>query len=173
MRKALDIVGLPVIDVHTGNRVGVIKDMVFSQNLQALGVLLETRTWLTSPRWIEWDRVSAFGEDAVLVPEEDFLLDFFEEEETFQLRDGKRKWIGLPVLTKNGQEIGVIQDVYFGEKMDKRIVGFEISEGFLSDVTEGRKWLPFPDDAVKGDDAFIVPVHYSQEVKPYINLKNG
>ncbi|MBC8080190.1 MAG: PRC-barrel domain-containing protein [Gorillibacterium sp.] len=172
MRKARDIVGLPVIDLKTGRRIGTVKDMMFDSNWQIRCILLETKTWLTAPRAVELDDTVSLGEDAVTVQEKPINTDCPVMENAFFLFQDK-KIIGLPILTKNGQELGLVEDVYFDEKVDKRIVGFEMSEGFLSDVTEGRKWLPFPEDALLGEDAVIVPVQSHQEVRPLTNEEIG
>jgi uncharacterized protein YrrD len=173
VRKGRDIIGLPVMDIHTGKRIGTVVDIMFAADFRANCVLLETRTWFTAPRSVEWDKIVSFGEDAVTVPEESFVKECQDENNVFFLLDGKGKLKGLPVMTKNGQELGFVEDVYFSNKMDKRIVGFELSDGFLSDVTEGRNWLPCPESAVKGEDALIVPVHCNQEVRPLTNMENG
>ncbi|MCL6460223.1 MAG: PRC-barrel domain-containing protein [Gorillibacterium sp.] len=172
MRKARDIIGLPVIDLKTGRRIGTVKDIMFDSNWQIRCILLETKTWLITPRAVELDDTVSLGEDAVTVQETPTQTDCPVLKDAFFLFQDK-KIIGLPVLTKNGQELGLIEDVYFDEKLDKRIVGFEMSEGFLSDVTAGRKWLPFPEEALLGEDAVIVPVQSHQEVKPLTNQEIG
>ncbi|MOA67251.1 hypothetical protein D3C78_1943430 [compost metagenome] len=48
--------------------------------------------------------------------------------------------------------------------MGRQIIGYEISEGFISDLKEGRKWLPMPEKVTIGEDAVIVPIHCIEEV---------
>jgi len=172
LRKAKDIIGLAVIDLATGRKIGKVSDLMFDSNWQLRCILLETKTWLTAPRAIEIEDTVILGEDAVTVTAAPVNKNCPDLPDAFYLL-ADNKLIGLPVLTKNGQELGNIEDVYIDEKLDKRIIGFEISEGFLSDVTEGRKWLPFPSEAVLGEDAVIVPVQSHQEVKPLTNQEIG
>lgn len=172
LRKAKDVIGLAVINSTTGRKIGKVSDLMFDSNWQLRCILLETKTWLTAPRAIEMDKNVIIGEDAVTVTDAPVNKNCPDLPDAFYLL-ADNKMIGLPVLTRNGQELGLIEDVYMDENLDKRIIGFEISEGFLSDVTEGRKWLPFPADAVLGEDAVIVPVQSHQEVKPLTNQEIG
>lgn len=165
MRRAQDLMGLPVIDRTTGRRLGVVKDVLLSEGKQAAAIVLETRSWLSSLRYIDWERVESFGDDAVTVPDANAIRSGEDGRigEPIALRCGKRKMQGLPLMTVQGDQLGTVEDVYFDEKMDKRVIGFELSEGFWADVTEGRKWLPAPDDTVYGEHAIVVPASCKHE----------
>jgi uncharacterized protein YrrD len=71
----------------------------------------------------------------------------------------------------NGNQLGIIEDVYFSKKLGNKIKGFEISEGFISDLTEGRKWLTLPDSVTRGEEAVIVPAHCEEEVTEFFVSK--
>ncbi|UUZ89394.1 PRC-barrel domain-containing protein [Paenibacillus sp. P25] len=72
---------------------------------------------------------------------------------------------GLPVITVNGQQLGVIEDVYLETNWGKQVIGYELTEGFISDLKEGRKWSPMPESVTVGEDAVIVPVHASEALE--------
>jgi len=55
----------------------------------------------------------------------------------------------------------VIEDVYFDEQMGKQIVGLELTDGLISDITEGRKVVMINEDAQLGEDAVIVQGDFS------------
>jgi len=38
-----------------------------------------------------------------------------------------------------------------------KIIGYEISDGFLSDITEGRRTIGHPDRQIVGKDAIVIP----------------
>ena len=42
LRKAQDIIGLPVIEIETGKQVGTVKDFLIDHDWHLQGVLLET-----------------------------------------------------------------------------------------------------------------------------------
>jgi uncharacterized protein YrrD len=85
-----------------------------------------------------------------------------EHVDAASLASGEHKLKGLPVITVNGRQLGFLEDVYFEEKLGRKIEGLEISDGFISDLKEGRKRLPAPDEATIGDDAVIVPASWSE-----------
>ncbi|WP_409341598.1 PRC-barrel domain-containing protein [Paenibacillus sp. MBLB4367] len=164
LRKAYDILGLPVIEVNHGKRLGTAKDFWLDAEMHAQGVVLETKNWFTAARYIDWDDVVSFGEDAITVQGDWVLRDWEEAPDHICLVNGKRKLKGTPVLTVNGLQLGMVEDVYFSENMGKPIIGYELSDGFLTDVTEGRKWLPAPEKSTFGDDVLLVPVQAGQEL---------
>ncbi len=50
----------------------------------------------------------------------------------------------------------MVEDVYFQEELGT-IIGYELTDGFLSDVTQGRKMLPKVEPLTVGTDAIVVP----------------
>ncbi|TMV52764.1 photosystem reaction center subunit H [Paenibacillus mesophilus] len=158
MRRAQDIMGLPVIEIEAGKQVGTAKDFVIDRDWNIQGVLLDSKHWFASPRYIAWDDIVSIGTDAVTVKDEQVVRDYDDKADTVCLLDGSFKLKGLPVITVNGDHLGMVEDVYFGEQMDKKIVGYELSGGLISDLKEGRKWLPSSEAAKIGEDAVIVPV---------------
>ncbi|WP_438434408.1 PRC-barrel domain-containing protein [Gorillibacterium sp. sgz500922] len=172
MFKGRDLVGLPVIEVASGQKIGTVQDLMFDR-WTACCLLLETRVWFKSPRAVEWKEGVSVGEDAVILPRGMVVRDCPASTETTFFLLKERNITGIPVLSRNGQELGVIEDVYIASELDKRILGFELSEGFLTDVTEGRKWLPFPDKITFGKDAVIVPVQSRQDIKPLTTEEIG
>ncbi|GIP31437.1 PRC-barrel domain-containing protein [Paenibacillus sp. J2TS4] len=165
MRRANDMLGLPVIDVQSGKQLGTVKDLLIDPEWLVQGIILDTRHWFSSPRFILWEDIASYGEDAVTVEGEDVIRMEEDTPDSWVLLSGSGKIIGLPLLTVNGQQLGRVEDVYFSPKMDKKIIGFELSEGFLSDVKEGRKWLPAPAQATMGQDVIIVPVSSKDELE--------
>lgn len=62
---------------------------------------------------------------------------------------------GMPVITANGKQLGILEEVYFDEVQGK-IVGYELSDGFVNDVLDGRQVIRHPDQLLFGEDAFVV-----------------
>ncbi len=158
MRKGQDIMGLPVIEIETGKQIGTAKDFLIDHDWHIQGVLLETKHWFSASRYVKWEDIIALGTDAVTIPNESAVITLEDDQQLCYLEYGTTKIKGLPVITVNGIKLGMIEDVYFGEQWGRKIVGYELSEGLLSDLKEGRKWLPTPDCIKIGEDAIIVPV---------------
>lgn len=165
MRKAHDLIGLPVLTVDSGKQIGQVKDLLVGPDWNIRGIMLEVKNWFSSLRYIPWEGVVAAGEDAITIPNESVIREFEHVEECHAFLEGSRKIKGLPVITVGGHKLGVVEDVYLNQNWGKQIIGYELSEGFISDLKEGRRWLPMPELATKGEDAVIVPVHCAQEVE--------
>jgi uncharacterized protein YrrD len=166
LRRAQDIIGLPVIAVKKGKQIGKVRDIMIDSEWNACGILLEHKRWFSSPKYVAWEDLISVGDDAVMLGSEDAV---HSEEEKFPeviLWNGShRKIHGMPVVTVNGHQLGIIEDVYFGENMGRKIVGYELTDGLISDLREGRKWLPAPEQVTLGEDAVIVPVQSEQDLK--------
>lgn len=165
MRRARDFLGLPVLSVESGNQVGNARDLLIDETWNIQGIILETRHWFSSLKYVQWDDVIACGEDAITIPDESTIRTLEEGAHLNAFLTGKRSVKGLPVITVNGHQLGMVEDVYFDDQMGRQIVGYELSEGFISDLREGRKWLPLPENVTRGADAIIVPVHCDEEVE--------
>lgn len=165
MRSAHELIGLPVLTVESGKQVGEVKDLLIDPTWNISGIVLEAKSWFSSLRYVSWEGIVAAGEDAITIPNESVICEFGQKNECHAFLDGSDKIKGLPVVTVGGHELGMVEDVYLDQNWGKQIVGFELSEGFISDLKEGRKWLPMSDSTTKGEDAIIVPGHCAQEVE--------
>lgn len=165
MRKARDLIGLTVLTVDDGKQAGQVKDILLDSTWNIQGIVLEARMWFSAIRYIRWSDLVAAGDDAVTIPNDSVIRELEEDVQLHALLEGTRSIKGLPVVTAGGCQLGVVEDVYFDPNWGTQVVGYELSEGFLSDLKDGRKWLPMPATATKGADAIIVPVHCIEEVK--------
>ena len=85
MRKSQDIIGLPVIQVKTGERLGVVRDLLFDEQQQLRGVLLENGGWMRRSSFIPSDKIASFGEDAVIVDSEEAILPWMKNNSVGQV----------------------------------------------------------------------------------------
>lgn len=165
MRKARDVIGLPVINVETGKQVGSAHDLLLNSEWKIEAIILGAKHWFSSPAYIEWNDVLALGEDAITIPGDEVVKAMEDDLPFYSLVGGHKKVKGLPVITVNGQQLGIVEDVYLEEKMGKHVIGYELSEGFITDLREGRKWLPIPESVILGEDAIVVPVRCNEELE--------
>ncbi|ALS27043.1 subunit H of photosystem reaction center [Paenibacillus sp. 32O-W] len=171
MIKLQQLIGLPVLVIHTGKKVGKVKDAWFDEHWRLRGLILETGWRLSGGvRVVEWNHVLTCGEDAVLIAEGDSVrkLKAAEIGRSFS-QSGCVKLRDLPVMTVHGQQLGRLSDVYFYPFQGTQIVGYELTDGFISDVMEGRKWFRAPADSdviLLGEDAIIVPAISETELEP-------
>ena len=77
------------------------------------------------------------------------------------------------MLTEEGLMLGRVSDVYFDQELGNTIIGIEITDGFVSDLIEGRKWLPCTSDMSIGESAVMVPSLSEQRLENAIHSVNG
>lgn len=156
MKSVCNLVGLPVLDVVTGRRVGTVKDVLVTGAWRLRGIVLEYKSWFNSARYVEWGSLISIGEDAVIINSAASVRPFKSFPETSLLNWGKTKLKGLPLVSVEGIQMGRLEDVYFSEKMEDSIVSLELSDGLLTDLQEGRRKIPVPPGTVRGEDAITV-----------------
>lgn len=163
MRKLKDVIGLPVLDVSSGKKVGTVKDVYFNQIGELMGLTVETNGFFNKLNFLSFESIGAIGDDAVTIGTERALSSLNPNTQYYGFSSGKQSFSELPIVTTNGHELGHIKDVYFMEEMGK-IIGYEISDGFLTDITEGRRTIQVPHRTIVGEDAMIVPVNDVKDV---------
>lgn len=160
MRRAREIVGLPVLCLQDGNQIGWVKDVVFDEaNRKISGILMESASFFHSAKGIPREHIEVFGKDAVTV-----------KEHVVQKLQGV-KWsqkVGNQVFTQSGEAKGTIEDVFLDDFVEN-IVGFEVSDGLFSDLTEGRGTILQANVMVDGKDILIV----EDQVSPWDQESKG
>jgi uncharacterized protein YrrD len=158
MRKALDAVGLPVVCLQTGETIGIVRDILCDSTWHVRGVLLSEQGWFHPGTYIPAEQIHAVGESCLTVSGKDAItpLPHLAGLEPVGFVTGKTKLKGKAVITASGELLGRLEDVYFSANWEK-LVGYELSNGWLADVTEGRKRLSAPPSVIVGEVTLIVP----------------
>lgn len=170
MIKLQHIIGVPVVTLDTGKQVGVLKDAWFDEYWHLQGLIIEFASWFaTSHKAIRWSDVVACGEDTIVINSENHVHRLKPSQVTRSFLGGISKLKDRRVITVQGNELGRISDVYFLPIQGTQIVGYELTDGFVSDLMEGRKWLNVTNNSeaiTLGDDAIIVPPISEAELEP-------
>ena len=169
MKKVSNIIGLPVICIHTGNQIGIVKDIACDPESNVYGLILEPKTLFNEGKVIPLQEIKSIGDDAITVYVENITQTMDElEKEHDELRGlyNARKLRGNKIITTNGKELGIMEDVYFHEELGT-ILGYELSEGIVADITEGRKYLPKPESITEGEDVLIVPMSSEKNIEDW------
>lgn len=158
MRRAQDVIGLPVLALDTGEELGCVRDILCDQEWRVLGVLLQEEGWFQSGLYIPLEKIHAVGEDCLTVEGQDAAVSMHDliASDTVGLVTGKSRLKGKTVYTASGEQLGTIEDVYFSQDWEK-LVAYELSNGWITDVKEGRKRLPAPPSVIIGENNLIVP----------------
>ncbi len=147
--------GLPVYEKSRGEKLGEVYDLHISNTGIVKGLLLKTGALFKKSFFIAIDDVASFGWDGVMV-EDPTSLKPLKKPAAFTL-EGHEKLMGRPLMTAQGEKLGILEDVYFKEELGT-IVGYECSDGFFSDMVEGKRVIKTDDPPTIGKDAIIVDV---------------
>lgn len=156
MHKSKDVIGLPVLDLDTGQELGVVRDVLFNEEWTFSGLFVEVKSLFRKGRFISSESIHAIGDDCVTVPHLDSLLPIQDVPHLNGINTGRATLLGKPVYTANGNCLGQVEDIYFQEEIGT-IVGYEISDGLLSDIFHGRKTFKHVERCTIGVDAIVIP----------------
>ncbi|MFD2169242.1 PRC-barrel domain-containing protein [Tumebacillus lipolyticus] len=157
MRRARDLIGLPVVELTGGEHVGEVRDVLFSSDGGVHSLLLAKGTMLSASKIVPKEKLHGVGQDAVTIEKQDAIEEFRDETGLVRsLIQGDVQMVGKEVLTQDGNYLGTVADVYLDQEL-YTIAGYEVSEGFLTDLKEGRKVLPAHPAIMVGQDTLLVP----------------
>lgn len=165
MIQVQHILGLPVL-LENGKRAGKVKDIWFDEFWKMVGVVLDSRVWFRkAAKVVRWEDVISCGEDSLLIRNSSVISTIDKKQLLRTFQCGVVRLKDMPVYTKEGQHLGEVADVYFKKSEGTQVIGYEITDGFLADLFEGRRrlFLPEgPDNVTLGEDAILVPVSFER-----------
>ncbi|WP_339236963.1 PRC-barrel domain-containing protein [Paenibacillus sp. FSL R5-0517] len=172
--KLQEMIGLAVFDVEDGKQVGKIQDFIVNDDWQIEGIELENKGLFTNHvKIVQWQDIVAYGEDAVMIRNQQAVRKTGADDIKYTYLLGRSKLKEMSVLTEEGLLLGRVSDVYFDQELGNTIIGIEITDGFVSDLIEGRKWLPCTSDMSIGESAIMVPSLSEQRLENAIHSVNG
>jgi len=141
----------------TGEKLGEVFDLCLSDCGRVQGLILRNGAILKKSSFIRVEDVSAFGIDGVMLETASIAKPL--QSDMYQMFEGKEKLIGKPLLSSEGEHLGLLNDVYFHEELGT-IVGYECSDGFFADITEGKRIIKTNEPPTIGKDAIIVSINH-------------
>lgn len=151
MRKAKDLLDMAIVHQETGQALAYVRDLVFTPDGRRLAaIMVDTGGWFHDARVIPWSAVTRVG-DVVMVTGDPIVKAKDSPELAENLRH-EVKISGTSIVTQTGERIGQVGDVFVADNGD--VVGYEVSQGFLSDLG-GRKFLAIRHVHNVGRDAVI------------------
>ena len=148
--------GKSVFEIKSGSKIGEVCDLAISDDGRVKGLLIKKgvifkKTWI-----IYVENVTSFGVDGVMIEDRKQLEPLIETFDNYTFETGQ-PLLGKALMTKEGQRLGILEDVYFLEEVGT-IVGYECSDGFFSDIIEGKRVVKTDKPPAIGKDAIIVDV---------------
>ncbi len=135
MRKGRELLSLPVVEALTGEQLGEVKELLYDiRGCHLIGFIVADGGWLRAARAVLLHEVQDITGTAVVVEDKNCIRDISEIAEFLQHRSDV---IGYMLITSEGKELGVIQDLVISPGNGK-IHGYELSSGIMDDLLNGR-----------------------------------
>lgn len=158
MIKGKDILGRHIVAIDSGQRIDSVHDLIFDhQANEVLGLLVDEGGWFRAAKVVPFEMIRAIGEDAIMIDSADHVTTTRDDDRLADVLDSKISLIGMTLLTTDGQDLGKIADVYFDGETGK-VEGYEATGGVFADLSNGRTFVPAPENVQIGEHAAIVPV---------------
>lgn len=158
MRKAMDVIGLPILSLESGIELGCVRDILCDQQWRVMGFKVKEESWFQSGTYVPLDMLHAVGDDCLTVCSDAAVASLHDlhADSTVAFLTGPHRLKGKAVFTTSGEQIGKVEDVYFSPNWEK-LIGYELSNGWIADVKEGRRRLHATPSIVVGEQHLIVP----------------
>ena len=159
MRKGNSLNGLAVIAQSNGENLGKVLDLVFdhvADECVALVVKHRDAFGLIAAQVVPWSEIITIGSDAVMVRNPASRVVANDHQHIKALMEREHHLSGTKVYTTDGQHLGSFGDVYLEPETGK-VLGYEVSGGFVSDTVSGKRFLPADVTHEVGKDTVLVP----------------
>jgi uncharacterized protein YrrD len=129
MRKISELVGIAIINVKDGTKLGEVEEVVVSpDDLRVLGYVVGSGRFLGhEERIVESADVRSIGNDAITVDGQEASHTSEASTEEFRTaRSGNRRLEGKKVITENGTVLGTVSDAVMdasGRKLSALLIG--------------------------------------------------
>lgn len=153
MRRANEVIGLPVLTATDSRQIGTIKNIAYSETHdRVVGFLVDGPDHDALP----FSAIREISADTIVVSSEDVLRDTDDIHEIRNAVDSDIDLDNLTVHDRDGDEIGTIEDTFI-DLESGRVLGFQIhssGEGFpgAGDADEDRKFFLRLDRITHWDD---------------------
>jgi uncharacterized protein YrrD len=156
LRKSQEVIGLTVTAKESGQQLGAVVDLLFNDTQQFVGCMLEHCGWWRHRQFLPAENMKQTGKDAIMVENAEILVPFTKKEEAYTcFLIGEKSLKGRPVMLESGTFLGLVQNVYFSIEMGT-LVGYELTNGLLNDLREGRKLFQ-AEDPVDWSKQMLIP----------------
>lgn len=146
---------MPVHD-GDGRLLGVISDICINENGIVSHYLLHGKG-LVGKKYMLPIKDVFFGENAITIKDRNILIPYKGNDPVYTMTHGK-PLEKIKSFSQNGEMLGLLDDVYFMEEVGT-IVGYELTDGFFSDISKGKRVIRTPHPPKIGKENIIMSVN--------------
>lgn len=150
---------LPVYDEKSAEELGRVSDLCLTSDGKVNALIMKGKGLFERDRVVPIESISSIGDDGVMVSDRTLLelLDNEADTPTYFLHT-HHGLFRKPLLSSEGQKLGLLEDVYFTEEVGT-IIGYEVTDGFFADITEGKKVIKTNEPLKIGEDVIVVSIN--------------
>lgn len=150
---------LPVYDEKSAEELGRVSDLCITSDGKVNALIMKGKGLFERDRVVPIESISSIGDDGVMVSDRTLLelLDNEADTPTYFLHT-HHGLFRKPLLSSEGQKLGLLEDVYFTEEVGT-IIGYEVTDGFFADITEGKKVIKTNEPLKIGEDVIVVSIN--------------
>ncbi len=163
--KASRLRGIAVVSIAEATKEGTVRDLVLDPNRRRVVALSIRPTGGGADKVVSVKNIHSIGRDAVTITDAEVLRGEHPVRGDGEIYLTKLK--GTKALTDKGEIIGTVAEVEV-DPDNFSIIGYQLSTGFMSELTGNRKSLPADERVRYGRDALMV-----QETGPTVRGKES
>lgn len=154
MRRGKEIIGLPVVDLASGERIAEVRDLIYDDEArQVTALLVEKGSLLRSAKVIPWEDVYSIGTDAVTIRGVKCIKSVKRAGPSL---GGGNRYLHKQVITTSGQYLGRVDDIAINTATGQ-VLGCVLTDGIVGDFISGRAIIPLVESAKLSHENMIVP----------------
>lgn len=158
MRTFSVLNGLSVISLHGGEEIGKVIDLLINKT-EIVGIIIDKKGWLNRHFYVPLEKIHAVGQDALVVEDKRTLTIYDKKQFPLSsLYSGLNNIAGKMLMSTEGEKLGLLEDVYFDEALGS-IVGYEVTDGFIADLKEGKQVLKTTAPLIVGEDVLVIDLN--------------
>jgi uncharacterized protein YrrD len=156
MRHTNELVGKPIVNGDTGERVGKATDLLVSHDAQQLIGVVVSRGVLGNEKGVlPFEHVRSLGGDVIVADGRQPILDHeqWRRRATETIRSSALAHKRF--VTTTGRELGQLSDVCFNEESG-RVSGFEVAEAGFAGLVQHHRVIEPAGEVIVGPDLVLV-----------------
>ena len=142
IKKASEIIGLPVICLDEGCKSMEVKDLIYSHSkYQIEALVIQDGKFFQDRKAINFQDVIKFENNSIIIQNKDYIRSFRTNPSIFHEPSINENLLGIDVNSEGGSNIGMVQDISI-DTLSGKIEYLIITEGIFDDLIEGRPLMP-------------------------------
>ncbi|KQL53453.1 hypothetical protein AN964_08060 [Heyndrickxia shackletonii] len=137
-----------------GSCVGEVCDICITDEGKVKSLIVKGKGFFHNLYSVPMDQVQAYGPHVIVLQKDGQLRKYKEAHNEYSMCHFQPIALKF-MISGNGEELGLLEDVYFQEEVGT-IIGYELTDGFFSDMLEGKRFIHSAHPPKFGKDAIIV-----------------